>query len=71
VGRLSAREREAGYILLDVLAALLIVLIGFAVFLGGISLAASLSVRQAQKVQKMIEQRNVDAKDQTTLFQNE
>ncbi len=68
---MSRREREAGYILLDVLVALLIVIIGFAVFLGGISLAGSLTVRQARRVEGMIEQRNADARDQIIVFQKE
>lgn len=68
---MSRRRGEAGYILLDVLVALFIVVIGFAVFLGGISLAGSLTVRQAQRVLGMIEQRNADARDQAVVFQKE
>jgi hypothetical protein len=51
--------------------ALFIVMIGFAVFLSGISLAASLSVRQNARVQSMIEERNAHAKEQMVLFQKE
>lgn len=68
---MNGRGRDGGYILLDVLVALLIVVIGFAVFLGGISLAGSLTVRQAQRVLGMIEQRNADARDQAVVFQKE
>lgn len=64
-------EGDAGYVLLDVLVALLIVAIGFAAFLGGISLAGSLTVRQTQRVEKMIEQRNSDAKEQRVVFGRE
>jgi len=81
LGRHDARERspsprgrrgaDCGYILLDVVVALFIVMIGFAVFLSGISLAASLSVRQNARVQSMIEERNAHAKEQMVLFQKE
>ena len=51
--------------------AVFIVMIGFAVFLGGISLAASLSARQNARVQSMIQQRNAHANEHTVLFQKE
>jgi hypothetical protein len=65
------RAAEQGYILLDLVITLFIVMIGFAVFLGGISLAGSLSVRQNARVQGMIEERNAHAKEHTVLFQRE
>ena len=65
------RNRDAGFVLLDVLVALLIVAIGFAVFLGAIGLAGRAAARQAQRVETMIQQRNTNAKDQTVLFQKE
>jgi len=67
----TGRGAEEGYILLDVVVALFIVMIGFAVFLGGIGLAGSLCVRQNARVQSMIEQRNIHAKEHTVLFQKE
>ena len=63
------REGDAGYVPLDLLVAFLIVVIGFAVLLGGISLAGALTVRQAERVQLMIEQRNADAKETGIVFQ--
>ena len=71
MGGLSGPRKEAGYVLLDVLAALLIVLIGLSVFVGGISLAASFAARHAQKVQTLIEERNEDAEKRTDTFQKE
>lgn len=65
------RRAEQGSILLDVMVAVFIVMIGFAVFLGGISLAASLSARQNARVQSMIQQRNAHANEHTVLFQKE
>ncbi len=65
------RSSEQGSILLDLVVALSIVMVGFATFLGGISLAASLSARQNARVQAMIELRNAHAKEHTVLFQKE
>lgn len=70
MGRLSKRE-EGGYILLDVLVALFIVLVGFVVVLGGMSLTWSLAAKQNARVQSMIQQRNTDAKDHPVVFQKE
>ena len=70
MGRLSKRE-EGGYILLDVLVALFIVLVGFVVVLGGMSLTWSLAAKQNARVQSMIQQRNADAKDHPVVFQKE
>jgi hypothetical protein len=68
----DARARgEEGSILLDVLVALFIVMVGFAVFLGGMSVAASLSVRQDERVRAMIEQRSGNAKASVVLFQKQ
>jgi hypothetical protein len=67
----TGRGSEGGYILLDVVVALFIIMIGFAVFLGGIGLAGSLGARQNARVHSMIEQRNILAKEHTVLFQKE
>ena len=71
MGGLKPHQRDGGYVLLDVLAALLIAAIGFVVVLGAMSLAGSAAVRQAQRVEHMIEQRNANAKNQAVLFQKE
>jgi Tfp pilus assembly protein PilV len=70
MGRLK-RRNQAGYILLDVLVAVFIVLVGFTVVLGGMSLTWSLAVKQNARVQSMIQQRNTDAKDHSVVFQKE
>lgn len=69
-GARKRRAREGGYILLDVLVALFIILVGFAVLVGSISLAASMTVKQNARVLALIAQRNTDAKERTILFQH-
>jgi hypothetical protein len=69
MGRLRPRAAEAGYVLLDVLVALLIVLVGFAGVLGCMSATWSLAVKHNARVERMIEQRNADAKDHSVVFQ--
>ena len=62
------RRGEHGYILLDVLIAMGIALVGLAVFFGGLGAAARLAVVQGERVRLVVEQRNVDAKDQAIFF---
>ncbi len=71
--RLLARggRRDSGYILLDVLVTLLIVLVGFTVFLSSTSIAARTTIRQSQKVYQIIERRNADAEARAVVFQAE
>ncbi len=65
------RRRDDGYILLDVLTALFIVLIGFAVLLGAIGLAESTAVSRHKKALVLIEERNGRAREHVTLFTRE
>jgi type II secretory pathway pseudopilin PulG len=64
-----ARRRERGFIFLDALVALIIVLIGFSALLSGISVAERLAVKQRERVTSLIERRNAHATGQTVLFQ--
>lgn len=68
---LSGRKADRGYILLDVLVALFIILLGFGVFLGGLSLAGRTTVRRDERVNRIIEQRNSHATDHAVLFGGE
>ena len=54
-----------GYVLLDVIAALAVVLAGLTLVLGTISTLGRATIRQAERVHAVIEQRNTDAKDRT------
>ncbi len=65
------RRRDDGYILLDVLTALFIVLIGFAVLLGGIGIAESTAVSRHKKALVVIEEKNGRAREHVTLFTRE
>ncbi len=67
--RRGPARSERGFVLLDALVALTIILIGFAVFLGGIGLAGSMTVKQSARVKSIIEQRNAHAADRTILFE--
>jgi hypothetical protein len=67
LGRRHARE--GGYFLLDVLAAIIIISIGFAAFLGGLSIAAGITTKQNARVASLIEERNTHAKERTVFFQ--
>jgi competence protein ComGF len=63
MGRLDGRNPESGWILLDVLVALLVVLIGFAIFLDALRIASSLTMRQGERVENLIGQRNENTKE--------
>ncbi|MGO9307794.1 MAG: hypothetical protein ACLQDL_02075 [Spirochaetia bacterium] len=71
MGRLRTSNAEAGSILLDVLVGVFIVMVGYPAILGGMSAALSLAMRQDARVERMIEQRNEDAKNHQVLFQKE
>lgn len=71
MGRLRISDPEAGSILLDVLVGVFIVMVGFPMILGGMSVAGSLAVTQNIRVESMIQQRNADAKNHQVLFQKE
>ena len=71
MGRLKDPRAETGFILLDVLVALFIVLVGFAVVLGGMNLTMTLAAKQNARVQSMIEQRNAGAADHEVEFKKE
>ncbi len=68
---LSRRRRQRGYILLDVLVALTIVLIGFGVFLSGLGLSARTAARRDARIHAVIEQRSSRATDHTVLFEGD
>jgi hypothetical protein len=55
-------------VLLDAVAALVVVLAGFAIVLGALSTVGSATIRQAQRVRAIVEQRNADAKDRPVDF---
>ncbi len=67
----SAARGSGGYILLDVLVTLLIVLIGFAVFLSSVGIAGRTAVARTKKVLAIVERRNADALDRAVVFQAE
>ncbi len=69
--RATSRGRDDGYILLDVLTALFIVLIGFAVLMGGIGLAESTAASRHKKALVVIEEKNGRAREHVTLFTRE
>jgi hypothetical protein len=52
-----------GYVLLDVIAALAVVVTGLALVLGTISTLGRVTIRQTERVRALIEQRNADARD--------
>ena len=54
--------------LLDVVAAMAIALVGLTLVLGTISTLGRVTMRQAERVHAIIEQRNADAKDRTVTF---
>ena len=68
MGGLRRRRGEHGYILLDVLIAMGIVLVGLAVVFGGLGVAARLAVVQGERVRLAVEARNEDAKDRPVFF---
>jgi hypothetical protein len=71
MGRLKSRRAETGFILLDVLVSLFIVLLGFGVVLGGMNLTMTLAAKQNVRVRNMIEQRNADAAGHKVVYQKE
>jgi bifunctional N-acetylglucosamine-1-phosphate-uridyltransferase/glucosamine-1-phosphate-acetyltransferase GlmU-like protein len=52
-----------GYVLLDAVAALAVVVTGLALALGAVSAVGRIAIRQAERVHAIVEQRNADAKD--------
>jgi type II secretory pathway pseudopilin PulG len=63
MGVMRRGSGQRGFVLLDVLVALVIVLLGLAVFLGNLGAAQRIAARQASRAAAIIEQRNADAKD--------
>ena len=57
-----------GSVLLDVVAAMAIALAGLTLVLGTISTLGRVTMRQAERVHAIIEQRNADAKDRAVAF---
>jgi bifunctional N-acetylglucosamine-1-phosphate-uridyltransferase/glucosamine-1-phosphate-acetyltransferase GlmU-like protein len=57
-----------GSVLLDVVAAMAIALVGLTLVLGTISTLGRVTMRQAERVHAIIEQRNTDAKDRAVAF---
>jgi bifunctional N-acetylglucosamine-1-phosphate-uridyltransferase/glucosamine-1-phosphate-acetyltransferase GlmU-like protein len=66
VGGLRGASR--GFVLLDVVAALAVVLTGLALVLGTVSTLGRITIRQAERVHAIIERRNADAKDRAVEF---
>ena len=52
-----------GYMLLDAVAALAVVVTGLALVLGTVSAVGRVAIRQAERVHAIVEQRNADAKE--------
>jgi bifunctional N-acetylglucosamine-1-phosphate-uridyltransferase/glucosamine-1-phosphate-acetyltransferase GlmU-like protein len=57
-----------GFVLLDVVAAMAIALAGLTLVLGTIATLGRVTMRQAERVHAIIEQRNTDAKDRAVAF---
>ena len=57
-----------GFVLLDVVAAMAITVAGLTLVLGTISTLGRVTMRQAERVHAIIEQRNTDAKDRAVAF---
>lgn len=57
-----------GSVLLDVVAAMAIALAGLTLVLGTIATLGRVTMRQAERVHAIIEQRNTDAKDRAVAF---
>lgn len=60
--------KDGGYVLLDALAALCIVLIGFAVFLGGLALAGRTARRGLDSAQEAVERRNAHDRQRPAAY---
>ena len=69
MGRLRRRRSESGYVLLDVLVAASIALVGLAVILGSLGIAARNAAAERVRVLHIIEERNTDARNQSTTRQ--
>jgi hypothetical protein len=67
MGRLNGNA-DGGYVLLDALVALCIVVVGFSVFLGGIGLAGRIASRRLEAALGLIEQRNAHERERTVSF---
>ncbi len=70
-GHNPARRRQGGFLLLDTMISLFIVLIGFGVFLGSLGLSERLAARQNDRISGLVEHRSTYAKERTILFQGE
>jgi uncharacterized membrane protein len=57
-----------GYILLDALAALAIVLVGMAILLSSLSAIGRIALRQSARTRALIEARNTDARDRAGIL---
>ncbi len=62
------RDGEGGYILLDVIAGLCIIAIGFAVFLGSLSMAGNITSRQSAALDSLIQERSTHAQERNVFF---
>lgn len=62
----GVNRAPGGYVLLDAVAALAVVVTGLALVLGTVSAVGRVAIRQAERVHAIIEQRNADAKDRGT-----
>jgi hypothetical protein len=74
MGRLketAPKDRERGYILLDVMIGLCIIAIGFGVFLGSLSISGSITSRQGAALAGLIEERSTHARERAVVFQSE
>ena len=67
---LKRRRGERGYLLLDALIALSILVAGFGVGFGGLSLAGRMAAGQRDRVTRIIEERNADAMAPATFAQD-
>jgi hypothetical protein len=68
MAKLRLRRTERGYVLLDVLVAAFIALVGLAVILGSLGIAARSAASERARVLHLIEQRNANAQNQTIIF---
>lgn len=66
-----ASPRQDGFILLDVLVTLLIIVIGFVVFMSSLGIAGRTAIVRNQKVLAIVERRNADALDRIVVFQSD
>lgn len=59
----GVNRTAGGYMLLDAVAALAVVVTGLALVLGTVSAVGRVAIRQAERVHAIVEQRNADAKE--------